>query len=63
MTEVVEEADNEEDEDEQSETVELPSASQLSRMKKAELVDLAKEQGLPHSGTKADIIARLTEEE
>ncbi|MEE2758378.1 MAG: thrombospondin type 3 repeat-containing protein, partial [Candidatus Thermoplasmatota archaeon] len=52
-----------EDEEVTEEPDDLPSASQLSRLKKAELVDLAKERGLPHSGTKADIIARLTEEE
>ena len=64
VNEVTEEAEKEEDEGEpEDEQAELPSASQLSRLKKAELVDLAKERGLPHSGTKADIIARLTEEE
>ena len=42
---------------------EIDGRDLLSRLKKAELVDLAKERGLPHSGTKADIIARLTEEE
>ncbi|MEE3082473.1 MAG: SAP domain-containing protein [Candidatus Thermoplasmatota archaeon] len=64
VNEVAEEAEKEEDEGEpEDEQTELPSASQLSRLKKAELVDLAKERGLPHSGTKADIIARLTEEE
>ena len=64
VTEVVEEASKDEDDDEKrSEAAELPPASQLSRMKKAELVDLAKERGVAHSGTKADIIDRLTEEE
>ena len=51
------------DDEKRSEVAELPSASQLSRMKKAELVDLAKERGVAHSGTKATIIDRLTEEE
>ena len=64
VAEEAEEAEKEEDEGEpEDEQTELPSASQLSRLKKAELVDLAKERDLPHSGTKADIIARLTEEE
>ena len=36
-----------------------PSEASLKRLKKAELVELAKLQGLKSSGTKADIIARL----
>ena len=37
----------------------LPSEAALKRMKKAELVEMAKENDLDSSGTKADIIARL----
>jgi hypothetical protein len=40
-----------------------PSKGSLNRMKKAELVALAKERGAPHSGTKAQIIDALLEEE
>jgi hypothetical protein len=40
-----------------------PTKSVLNRMKKAELVDLAKAQGVSHSGTKAQIIDSLLEEE
>ena len=40
-----------------------PNKSALNRMKKAELVDLAKAQGVSHSGTKAQIIDSLLEEE
>jgi hypothetical protein len=40
-----------------------PSKSSLNKMKKAELVDLAKAQGVSHSGTKAQIIDSLLEEE
>ena len=40
-----------------------PSISSLNRMKKAELVTLAKERGVSHSGTKAQIIDALREEE
>ena len=40
-----------------------PSISSLNRMKKAELVALAKEMGVPHSGTKAQIIDAIREEE
>jgi len=41
----------------------LPTSSELMRLKKAELVDLAKSRGVSHTGTKADIVDRLTEEE
>ncbi len=37
-----------------------PTVAQLRRLKKPELVELAELQGLETSGTKADIIARLT---
>ena len=40
-----------------------PSISSLNRMKKAELVALAKELGVSHSGTKAKIIDAIREEE
>ena len=36
-----------------------PPPVNLSKMKKAELVKLASDKGLPTSGTKSDIIARL----
>ena len=39
--------------------VTLPSEAALKRMKKAELVELAKERKIASSGTKAAIIARL----
>ena len=40
-----------------------PSIASLNRMKKAELVTLAKEMGVSHSGTKAKIIDAIREEE
>lgn len=40
---------------------ELPSLSSLKKMKKDELIALAEEKGLDTSGTKSDIIERLTE--
>jgi hypothetical protein len=39
---------------------ELPSASALMRKKKRELIDLCKERSLDYSGTKKDMVARLT---
>ena len=38
---------------------ELPSLSQLKRMKKADLVALCEEHGLDADGVKADLIERL----
>ncbi len=40
-----------------------PSMTSLNRLKKAELVALAKERGVSHSGTKAQIIDAIREEE
>jgi len=37
-----------------------PSTAEMKRMKKAELVELVKDRGLPVSGTKADLIERLS---
>lgn len=39
----------------------LPSASELKKMKKAELLSLCEENGLDTKGVKADLIARLEE--
>ena len=38
-----------------------PSEGELKKMKKAELVDVAKSMGLSHSGTKSDLIERITQ--
>ena len=43
------------------ESKEAPSEAQLKKMKKAELVDVAKSMGLTTSGTKADLIERITQ--
>ena len=62
--EVVEEAEAEEvDEAEEvaEDTTEAPSKSNLKKMKKAELVDLAKSMDLDSSGTKAVLIERITQ--
>tara|TARA_B100000700_G_C14848485_1_gene762779 strand:+ start:82 stop:480 length:399 start_codon:yes stop_codon:yes gene_type:complete len=40
-------------------TESLPTAAALKRMKKSELVELAKSHGVDSAGTKADIIGRL----
>ena len=39
---------------------ELPSKSALNKMKKAELAELAESRGVDSSGTKKDIIERLS---
>lgn len=39
----------------------LPSMSAMKKMKKAELIELANENGLDVDGTKADLISRLKE--
>lgn len=39
----------------------LPSLSQIKKMKKDELISLCKDNGLEVSGTKADLISRLEE--
>jgi len=43
------------------ESSDAPSEAQLKKMKKAELVDVAKSMGLKTSGTKADLIERITQ--
>ena len=55
-----EEATAEEESEEESESAEAPSESELKKMKKAELVEVADSMGLDTSGTKADIIERIT---
>ena len=58
--ESVEEAEEAEEAAEE-ETVDAPSESELKKMKKAELVDVAKSMGLSHTGTKADLVERITQ--
>ena len=58
--EAVEEEAEEEAEEAEVETPSAPSKSELNKMKKAELVDLAKSMDLSSSGTKADLIGRIT---
>ena len=55
-----EEATAEEESEEEPESAEAPSEAELKKMKKAELVELADSMGLDTSGTKADIIERIT---
>ena len=55
-----EEAPEEEESEEESESAEAPSESELKKMKKAELVEVADSMGLDTSGTKADLIERIT---
>ena len=55
-----EEAPEEEESEEESESAEAPSEAELKKMKKAELVDVAESMGLDTSGTKADLIERIT---
>ena len=56
------EADEEDEAEEVAEdTTEAPSKANLKKMKKAELVDLAKSMDLGSSGTKADLIERITQ--
>ena len=45
----------------EEETSTAPSEAELKKMKKAELVDVAKSMGLSHSGTKSDLIERITQ--
>ncbi|MBG44973.1 MAG: hypothetical protein CMB76_00465 [Euryarchaeota archaeon] len=56
--EVVEEESEEEPEEESNDA---PTQAELKKMKKAELVDVAKSMGLTTSGTKADLIDRITQ--
>ena len=62
VAEVEEEATEEATEEEaaEEEVTETPSESQLKKMKKAELIDVADSMGLDTSGTKADLIERIT---
>jgi Ca2+-binding EF-hand superfamily protein len=56
-----EEVEEEEAEDEETEeTSDAPSEAELKKMKKAELVEMAESMDLDSSGTKADIIGRIT---
>ena len=48
------------EETEAEETSDAPTEGELKKMKKAELVDVAKSMGLSHTGTKADLIERIT---
>ena len=59
-TEEEEEAPEEEESEEESESAEAPSEAELKKMKKAELVEVADSMGLDTSGTKADLIERIT---
>ena len=56
--EVVEEESEEEPEEESNDA---PTQAELKKMKKAELVDVAESMGLTTSGTKADLIERITQ--
>ena len=55
-----EEPPAEEESEEEPESAEGPSEAELKKMKKAELVDVAKSMGLTTGGTKADLIERIT---
>lgn len=55
-----EETTEEEESEEESESAEAPSEAELKKMKKAELVEVADSMGLDTSGTKADLIERIT---
>ena len=59
--EAEEESVEEAEESAEEETVDAPSESELKKMKKAELVDVAKSMGLSHTGTKADLVERITQ--
>ena len=56
------EAEEEEEAEEEAEdsSIEAPSKSELKKMKKAELVSVAESMGLDKSGTKADLVERIT---
>ena len=56
------EAEEEEEAEEEAEdsSIEAPSKSELKKMKKAELVAVAESMGLDTSGTKADLVERIT---
>ena len=52
--------EEEAEEEEVEETSDVPSEAELKKMKKAELVEMAESMDLESSGTKADIIGRIT---
>ena len=56
-----EEVEEAEEDEVAEDTTEAPSKANLKKMKKAELVDLAKSMNLDSSGTKADLIERITQ--
>jgi hypothetical protein len=56
-----EEVEEEVEEEAAEEKSDAPSAADMKKMKKAELVDVAKSMGLSHTGTKADLIERITQ--
>ena len=56
-----EEEAEEEAEEETEDSSNAPSEAELKKMKKAELVDVAKSMGLKTNGTKADLIERITQ--
>jgi|TARA_B110000495_G_scaffold142710_1_gene125669 hypothetical protein len=56
-----EEVEEAEEDEVAEDTTEAPSKANLKKMKKAELVDLAKSMDLDSSGTKADLIERITQ--
>jgi hypothetical protein len=59
--EEVEEVEEEVEEEAAEEKSDAPSAAEMKKMKKAELVDVAKSMGLSHTGTKANLIERITQ--
>lgn len=62
--ETAEEEPEEETEEESSDAPtddKPPKKSDLNKMKKAELVDVAKSMGLSHTGTKSDLIERISQ--
>jgi hypothetical protein len=56
-----EEVEEEVEEEAAEEESDAPSAAEMKKMKKAELVDVAKSMGLSHTGTKANLIERITQ--
>ena len=56
-----EEVEEESEEEPEEESNDAPTQAELKKMKKAELVDVAKPMGLTTSGTKADLIERITQ--
>ena len=56
-----EEVEEEVEEEAAEEESDVPSAADMKKMKKAELVDVAKSMGLSHTGTKAELTERITQ--